>query len=201
MFEPPVAGNLKPSGDVKMELELRLRSRYRSPLKRDRRGDGKCRVAVCVCLCRGAGGRAWTTWCDSGQCLARTQCSHNVRNLTYCRCSPNVQWKVLLLLNRSWHLGSREGFILWWSLYCNQDWFRLALNHPHSHNVIALNAVSSSFHLPLHLSLLCLCCIIISTAIFFWAITLLRYRWISIFSFNFFFFRYRDKCQILSYFF
>lgn len=58
MFEPPVAGNLKPSGDVKMELELRLRSRYRSPLKRDRRGDGKRRaVCVCVCVKQQTGGR------------------------------------------------------------------------------------------------------------------------------------------------
>lgn len=46
MFEPPVAGNLKPSGDVKMEP--RLRSRYRSPPKTRTEG-GRGRMQ-----CRGA---------------------------------------------------------------------------------------------------------------------------------------------------
>lgn len=41
MFEPPVAGNLKPSGDVKMESEARLRSRYRLPLKWKKRRKSK----------------------------------------------------------------------------------------------------------------------------------------------------------------
>lgn len=53
MFEPPVAGNLKPSGDVKMEVSLC--SRYRSPLNQNTEGDTK-RRAGCVCVKVQAGG-------------------------------------------------------------------------------------------------------------------------------------------------
>lgn len=47
MFEPPVAGNSKPSGDGKMEL--RLLSGYRLPLNQSRKADRECK-AVCVCV-------------------------------------------------------------------------------------------------------------------------------------------------------
>lgn len=55
MFEPPVEGNLKPSGDVKMET--RPRSRYRSPPKTRTEGGRRrmqCRGALVSRWCRRA---------------------------------------------------------------------------------------------------------------------------------------------------
>lgn len=58
MFEPPVAGNLKLSGDVKMEP--RLRSRYRSPPKtRTEGGGGRSAGVRCVKVVQAAADQLW----------------------------------------------------------------------------------------------------------------------------------------------